>query len=260
MWAAWLPSEAAALGGAAASVSNSCMLPGNRLGSSGVRLTAEQVRRGLPWTVGVGLRGGRETHALPPRLHPIEEEALGPRAVEGRRLFFALGRAAARDALRELEGTEPVAIPRAPSGEPVWPASIVGSISHSHEVAVAVVGRREDYAGLGVDVEDRARGPSPRAARLVCRPSEMDWVDPESGTDRLARLFSAKEAVFKALFPIEQVWLGFADAELRWLHEEEGFEARVLKRVGDAYPAGFVLRVNSTLGATWVLSTAFVPA
>ena len=193
-------------------------------------------------------------------MHPIEEQALGPHAVEGRRAMFALGRAAAREALGALGAVDAVAIPRGSSGEPVWPEGIVGSISHSREVAVAVVARRGDYVGLGVDIEDLGRGPSPRVARLVCRPSEMEWVDPEAGTQRLALLFSAKEAVFKALYPIEGVWLGFADAELTWLADGGGFEARVLKSVGTEYSAGFVLRVNSTLGSTWVLSTAFVPA
>jgi 4'-phosphopantetheinyl transferase EntD len=232
------------------------MLPGEPTDPRGVKLTAELVRRGLPLPVGVGIRLASEPA---PPLYPAEEQALGPRAVEGRRAFFALGRAAARDALRELDPSEPGAIPRGSGGEPLWPEGIVGTISHSRELAVAVVGGRRDYVGLGVDVEDLGRGPSPRAARLVCRPSEMKWVDPESGTVRLALLFSAKEAVFKALYPIEGVWLGFADAELTWLADGGGFEARVLKRVGPKYPPGFVLRVNSMLGATWVLSTAFVP-
>jgi enterobactin synthetase component D / holo-[acyl-carrier protein] synthase len=222
-------------------------------------LSAEHVRAGLPGPIGVGLRFVSALEEGTPPLRAIEEEALGARAVEQRRKVFALGRAAGRDALAEF-GVHDVAIPRAPGGEPLWPDGFVGSITHSREVAIAVVGRRLDYAGLGVDVEELARGPSARAARLVCRPAEMAWVDVESGTERLARLFSAKEAVFKALYPIEQVWLGFADAELRWLDERQVFEARVLKSVGAGYPAGFVLTVNSVVGVTWVLSTAFVPS
>jgi 4'-phosphopantetheinyl transferase EntD len=194
-----------------------------------------------------------------PRLHPLEEGILGPRAVASRRVLFALGRAAARDALREL-GLEPVGIGRGGGGEPLWPDAVVGAISHSPEVAVAVVGRRTDYAGLGVDVEESARGPIARAARLVCRPNEMVWADPESDTQRLTMLFSAKEAVFKALYPIERVWFGFADAELTWFDERCVFEAVVLKAVGDGYPEGFRLDVNCSVGDGWVLSSAFVPA
>src|ERR1051326_944800 len=220
--------------------------------------SAEEVQRGLPRPVGIGIRPADGLEASVPPLYPIEAEALGPRAVEKRRVLFALGRAAARDGLGAL-GMQNAAIPRTNSGAPVWPDGFVGSISHSDEAAIAVVGRRHDYLGLGVDLEERGRGLSARAARLVCRPSEMAWVDVESGTERLLRLFSAKEAIFKALFPIEEVWLGFADAELSW-HAEAGgfFEARVLKSVGDGFSEGFSLKVNSTVGPTRVLSTAFV--
>jgi enterobactin synthetase component D / holo-[acyl-carrier protein] synthase len=230
-----------------------------RRNRAGGQVSAEHVRGGLPRPIGVGLRLLSSLGEGTPPLWPIEEEALGPRAVERRRRVFALGRAAGRAALGEF-GVHDVAIPRAPGGEPMWPQGFVGSITHSREVAIAIVGRRQDYVGLGVDVEELARGPSARTARLVCRPGEMAWVDAEAGTERLARLFSAKEAVFKALYPIEGVWLGFADAELRWLDNRQRFEARVLKSVGSEYPEGFVLTVNSVVGATWVLSTAFVPA
>jgi 4'-phosphopantetheinyl transferase EntD len=192
-------------------------------------------------------------------MYPEEEQALGPRAIERRRVVFALGRSAARDGLREL-GFGKVPIGRGSGGEPLWPHGVVGAISHSRELAVAVVGRSRYYVGLGVDVEELSRAPSARAARLVCRPSELAWVDPESGSERLLMLFSAKEAIFKALYPIEHVWLGFGDAELTWLAERAAFEARVLKSAGERFPEGFVLTVNVTVGATWVLSTAFVPS
>lgn len=223
------------------------------------RLSQEHVRRGLPAAVGVGIRYLADMGARPPQLHPLEENILGPRAVTGRRALFALGRAAARDALLEL-GFEPMGIGRGEGGEPLWPEDVVGAITHSQDVAVAVVGRRTDYVGLGVDVEEPVRGPTSRAARLVCRPNEMEWVDPESGTQRLTMLFSAKEAIFKAAYPIQRVWLGFADAELRWIEERGVFIAQILKSVGDGLPIGLELQVNCTLGAGWVLSTAFVPA
>jgi 4'-phosphopantetheinyl transferase EntD len=222
-----------------------------------MRLSAEELRRGLPSHVGVGIRYTSE--GQPPPLHAVEEEALGSRAVEARRAYFAFGRAAARDALHEL-GISDAAIGRGPAGEPLWPPGVVGAISHAGDVATAIVGRWSDYAGLGVDVEQLSRGPSPRAARLVCRPTEMEWVDVESGTERLTMLFSAKEAVFKALYPIERVWLGFADAELAFRADLGGFEARLIKSAGDAYPAGFVLQVRSRVVDGLVVSTTFVAA
>jgi 4'-phosphopantetheinyl transferase EntD len=172
-------------------------------------------------------------------------------------VLFALGRASARDALAEL-GLPGVGIGRGEAGEPLWPSGTVGAISHSPDLAVAIVGWRSDYAGIGVDVEEPARGPTARAARLVCRPSEMAWVDPEAGTTRLTMLFSAKEALFKAVYPIAGVWLGFAEAELSWHAERGVFEARVLKAVGEGYPADFRMEVSCTIGDGWVLSAAWV--
>jgi 4'-phosphopantetheinyl transferase EntD len=194
-----------------------------------------------------------------PALHPLEEQILGPNAVERRRLYFSMGRAAARDALAEL-GTIGEAIERGPSGEPLWPAGIVGAISHAGDLAIAIVGPQIHYAGLGIDIEQLTRGLTARAARLVCTPAEMAWVDPESGTTRLTMLFSAKEAVFKALFPIEGVWLGFRDAELTWDPQRCAFAARLLKTAGSAHPHGALLEVHCSVVGPDVLSTTYALA
>jgi enterobactin synthetase component D / holo-[acyl-carrier protein] synthase len=221
-----------------------------------MELSAEVVRRGFPMPVGVGVRavGGPV-----PGLYPIEEEGLGPRAIAERRTLFALGRAAARDALREL-GVEACAIPRAGDGAPAWPEGVVGTISHTRSVAIAVVGRRADYVGIGVDIEELDRRIREDITRLVCRPAEMDWVRGGNGTDRLLMLFSAKESIFKALYPIERVWLGFSDAEVAWEEGRGLFRARVLKSFGSGYPQGFSLEVRCTVGQDWVLTAAHVTA
>ena len=213
------------------------------------------MRRGLPTAIGVGIRRGAD--AFQPALYPEEEAHLGPRATERRRFYFALGRAAARDALAEL-GVAPVAIGRGSAGEPVWPDGIVGAITHTGDLAVVMVGWRSAYGGLGVDLERLTPGLSARAARLVCTPAERAWVgDGDHATRRGTMLFSAKEAVFKALYPIERIWLGFSDAELAWQPERCAFEARLLKSASAAHPIGAVLQVQCTLTDAEVLSTTY---
>jgi 4'-phosphopantetheinyl transferase EntD len=225
-----------------------------------MRVSAEIVRRGLPPHVGVGVRRVDELgETVAPPIYDVEAEALGPRAVPQRRTLFALGRAAARDALLEL-GVGPTPIARSSDGAPAWPDGFVGAISHTRHVAVGIAGRRHEYVGLGVDVEELDRGVRPDIARLVCRPAEMEWVDIANGLERLMMLFSAKESIFKALYPIERVWLGFGDAELRWDANRHTFLARVLKSFGRDYLAGFELDVNCILGPGFVLTTTFVPA
>jgi enterobactin synthetase component D len=220
----------------------------------GTRLADADARRALPYPVGVGIRRGADAHPRP--LYPVEQTYLGPNAAQRRRFSFALGRAAARDALADI-GIAPVAIQRGPAGEPVWPNGIVGAISHTGDLAVAIVGWQSDYAGLGIDLERLSPGLSVRAARLVCTPAEMTWVGDGGGSSRGTMLFSAKEAVFKALFPIERIWLGFGDAELAWQPERCAFEARLLKSAGRSYPSGSALQVQCTLTHAEVLSTTY---
>jgi enterobactin synthetase component D / holo-[acyl-carrier protein] synthase len=221
-------------------------------------VSGADIRRGLPARVGVGIRrASDDAPAL--AVHPLEDGILGPRAAERRRRSFALGRATARDALAELD-IAPVGIGRGPAGEPVWPPGVVGAISHSDDLAVAVVGWRADYAGLGVDVEHLSPGLSARASRLVCTPAEIAWLESAMDSRLLTMLFSAKEAVFKATFPIAGVWLGFGDAELTWHAEQRLFEARLLKDAGRGEPAGSILQVRCTLTATEVLSTTYTLA
>jgi enterobactin synthetase component D len=215
---------------------------------------AEHVRQALPRVVGVGLR--RQSDGQPPALYPLEEQYLGPNAAQQRRISFALGRAAARDALAEL-GLDGAMIGRGAGGEPLWPDGIVGAITHSGDLAIAVVGWRTDYAGIGIDIEQQSPGLSAKAARLVCTPAEFAWIDEQPSANRRTMLFSAKEAIFKALFPIERVWLGFGDAELRWQAERDAFEARLLKSAGRDYPVGSMLEVDCRLMEGQVLSTTY---
>jgi enterobactin synthetase component D len=218
-------------------------------------LTATDVRRDLPAPVGVGIRRAAEDQPLPPLL-PAEDGILGARAVQRRRQSFALGRAAARDALAEL-GIGPVAIGRGAGGEPEWPPGLVGAISHSGDLAVALVGWLTDYAGLGVDLEQLSPGMSERASRMVCTPTELAWLAGHVDGRLRTALFSAKEAVFKATFPIARIWLGFGDAELTWDSPRQAFEARLLKAAGPRHPLGSLLHVRCTFTALEVLTTTY---
>jgi len=218
-------------------------------------IAAEDARRGLPRPVGVGIR--RLTDDTSSGLVGLEAAVLGPRATDQRRRYFALGRAAAHEALADIGCAAPAGIGRGPGGQPLWPDGIVGAITHAGDVAMALVGRRTDYAGLGLDIEQLAPGVSARAARLIATDAERAWLACQPEIWRTI-LFSAKEAVFKAMFPVESVWLGFSDAELTWDEPAAAFEARLLKAAGAGFAAGYTLRVRCTLSDTAVLSVTCV--
>ena len=90
------------------------------------------------------------------------------------------------------------------AGAPVWPAGVVGSLAHDPEIAVAAVALRRDFAALGVDVEPAEPLPS-ELIDIVATLWEKRQLaeDPRSG--RL--LFAAKEAVYKAVFPLDGTFL-----------------------------------------------------
>ena len=158
-----------------------------------------------------------------------EEELAVRSAVEGRRREFTTGRACAREALAGL-GLPLTAIPADPSGAPRWPAAIVGSITHCMGYRAAAVGRAVDFDALGIDAEPNLRLP-PGVLGAIALPAERERVRqllreaPGPCWDRL--LFSAKEAVFKAWFPLTGDRLDFEDAEVAFDVGEGRFSARL---------------------------------
>ena len=151
-------------------------------------------------------------HAGDHRLFP-EEAALVTRAVASRQAAFGAGRACARVALAGL-GRSPAPIGTGPKGEPLWPAGVVGSLTHCAGYAAAVVADVAHYRSLGVDAEPDLALPT-GVLDVVGRPEERARVTelaacrPGTAWDRL--LFCAKEAVYKAWYPLTGRWLDFED-------------------------------------------------
>jgi 4'-phosphopantetheinyl transferase EntD len=159
-----------------------------------------------------------------------EEEALLARAVDKRRREFATARGCARRALADL-GVAPAPILRGERGAPQWPPGIVGSITHCAGYRAAAVGRASDILTIGLDAEPNEPLPD-RVIDVVSLPAERallrDLAAGAPGTclDRL--LFTAKETVYKAWFPLTGRWLGFEDADITINAADGTFEARLL--------------------------------
>jgi 4'-phosphopantetheinyl transferase EntD len=159
-----------------------------------------------------------------------EEAATVAEAVEKRRREFITGRMCARRALGGL-GVPPAPIPRGESGAPRWPSGIVGSITHCVGYRGAAVARAHDMLTIGIDAEpDDAlpdgvldmvslTGERARLRDLAARIPGTSW-------ERL--LFSAKESVYKAWFPLARRWLGFADVDITIDPAAGTFDARLL--------------------------------
>ena len=176
-----------------------------------------------------------------------EEEALLGRAVEKRRREFATARGCARSALAAL-GVAPAPILPGERGAPRWPPGVVGSITHCAGYRAAAVARARDMLSIGVDAEPDEDLPDGVLA-AVSLPAERarlrDLAAAAPGTcwDRL--LFSAKESVYKAWFPLTGRWLGFEDADITVNLADGTFGARLRVTapvVGGSPLAGFTGR------------------
>lgn len=152
--------------------------------------------------------------ALPPYreegLLPLEAASIAA-AVGSRRAEFATGRALARRALASL-GEMPVAIASGADRSPVWPDGIVGSISHSAALCGVALGRKADGVRMiGLDIE-LAEPLPPELWDTVLTPAEhrrLSAMPAGSGGLAARMIFSAKECVYKAQYPITGVLFGF---------------------------------------------------
>ncbi len=171
---------------------------------------------------GVGVAATDPTAAAG-ALYPGEDAAV-TRAVPRRRLEFAAGRQAARLAMADI-GLPPAPVPQGPDRAPVWPEGLVGSIAHCSTACIAAVAPRTHLRAIGIDIEDA----TPLEAELegtICTRSERAWLDRQPARDRalLAKLiFSAKEAVYKARYPLTGEMIGFDAVEITASTSTGGF-------------------------------------
>jgi 4'-phosphopantetheinyl transferase EntD len=147
-------------------------------------------------------------------IKPGDEQLLAAVEAEGlERAVLSVRRAsgAGRDIARTLCGKlgVPVAgIPRSPKRYPIWPAGVTGSITHDGEFAAAVIAPTDRFGGVGIDIEP-AIPLAPEIRNLVGQPDEWAGFSNFALCDKA--LFSIKEAVFKAVYPRDEIFLDFHD-------------------------------------------------
>ena len=192
-----------------------------------------------------------------------EEEALLARAVDKRRREFATARACARSALARL-GVAPAPILPGERGAPGWPPGIVGSITHCAGYRAAAVAPVRDVLAIGVDAEPDDALPD-GVLTAISLPGErarlLDLASAAPGTNWDRLLFCAKEATYKAWFPLARRWLGFEDADITIGPSDGTFRACLLvpaPAIGGSPLASFAGRWMARDGL--ILTAITVPA
>jgi 4'-phosphopantetheinyl transferase EntD len=142
-------------------------------------------------------------------LLPAEVAAFAGSVLKVRRASGA-ARIVARMLLSRF-GREPSAIPKSTAGMPVWPEGIVGSLAHDSKIAVAAMAAQHEFQSVGIDIEP-AQPLALDLLSIVATVKERDRIEDDPFRGRL--LFSVKEAIYKAVYPLDRIFLDHHDVEV----------------------------------------------
>jgi len=185
---------------------------------------------------------------------PAAEQTAMASMQPGRRSEFIHGRICARASLTAL-GFPDQSIPMGNHHEPIWPTDVVGSISHCGPVAAAATARRNDLGGLGIDLE-LAEPLDTEVLPLICLPLEQNWLQHSEDPLQLAKLvFSAKESIFKCIWPTLRFFVDFQDVSI---HIDTDIGTFTPIEWADNLPASIIRSITGRylMHNGWILTTA----
>jgi 4'-phosphopantetheinyl transferase EntD len=193
---------------------------------------------GLPWAVhfAVGQIADYRDQLAPEALQPLL------RAVPKRQNEFATGRVLAAHALK-ASGSADTQVNRGDNRQPLWPVERVGSISHNHTLAWAAVCKVGTLRGLGVDIEEVGRLGKKLFNSVFTEAEQKRYATSTAPQHWADILFSAKEAIYKAVNPITDHYIGFHEVDVTLSADAQRFtvryvgenEANAVMHLGDGY-------------------------
>jgi enterobactin synthetase component D len=102
------------------------------------------------------------------------------------------------------------------SGVIGWPQGKVASLSHKDGHIAVAHGEEQKFSGLGVDLE-LTKKVGAHLIEKVCTENEVAKYFPDPSNihpRRLATIFSLKESIYKAIYPLGRIQFWFHDAEV----------------------------------------------
>ncbi len=170
------------------------------------------------------------------------------RAAPRRVAEFLAGRRACALALEACGCACPAPVARNADGSPAWPAGFVGSLTHGAGLATALAAPRSRYESLGIDAEYVLSAAAEAEVRsTIASPEELRRLESVAkrplGRALLTIVFSAKESVFKCLYPLVGNLFGFEHAEIIELSAAADgtgdFRIRLVRPLGGRFAAGW---------------------
>lgn len=164
-----------------------------------------------------------------------------------RRREFLAGRYCAAKAMALAGENANQWVARADDHRPLWPVGLTGSISHTDCVAIAIAASTQYHQSVGVDAETVM---SPQTAGRLAGKILAGYPYSDGFFDfplMVTLVFSVKEALFKALYPLCRIDGGFDSADIvEWDYPRRSCEVRLRQPIPkcqdlqDCYEAHYV--------------------
>ncbi|KDC55404.1 4'-phosphopantetheinyl transferase family protein [Pseudoalteromonas sp. S3431] len=145
------------------------------------------------------------------------------KAVTKRKAEYLAGRFCAKKVLNAL-GISSFDILSGNDRAPIWPDKVIGSITHTQGIAMAMASQRTDIAGIGIDIEQLMSAKQERELQeQILHPNDYPQfrLFAEQVPHPLTIIFSAKESIFKALYASVKQFFGFEAATLIAFNEQQ---------------------------------------
>lgn len=159
---------------------------------------------------------------------------------------FLAGRCCAVEALKELTEQGEVVLPCDSSGLPIWPEGFTGSITHDSGIARAAVVATEKWRGIGIDSQRLVQGELEGAlARKILTSEDRSLfarIDFLAASELLTLAFSAKESLYKCLYPLCKSYFYFSSAAFTLLAPDGNFTLALIRDINCEFSAGYSLK------------------
>lgn len=178
-------------------------------------------------------------------------------SVSKRQAEFLAGRIMAKQALTQL-GIATTTIAIGDNRCPIWPSGVKASISHSHNIAICIAGASSVYSYIGCDVEAFITDEMQvDICDLIINESERLLIDSVNIERNIAftLVFSAKESLFKALYPSVQGYFDFNVAQILTINSQnKTFEVVLLDSLTKNLLKGMIFKGSYALDDEFIIT------
>lgn len=184
------------------------------------------------------------------------------KAVDKRKAEFLAGRYAAKHALSSY-GIDDYTVMIGKHRNPIWPADFNGSITHSNNIAISAIAPKGKVRALGIDIEKCLSLDTINSVKRSIITTEEEELLKSSTLDfpqSFTLTFSAKESLFKALYPSVGRYFDFSAAKIIQLLPKSGkITLQLMENLSDEFNQGFCLDASFSINCDDIFTLVYLP-